>query len=217
LLAAAAASWAWFWRNPESPAKPFAVTEFRVLHFRDKGKTFIGDLRTSAAVVRLNDNVQVLADLSRPAYYYLIALNPRGSDAAVEQLCQPEDSTGNGADDVRPSRRDEVHYPRDSHDFFVDAVGLQVFVLAASTRPLPAYGQWRAKAGKIPWEGRKDAGTWRWQFDGQTFTRFPRERGRVEPREGVPEELQKLRDFFTDQPDFEAVLIIAFPVADDPK
>jgi serine/threonine protein kinase len=217
LLAAAAASLAWFWGNPALPVGPFAVTEFRVLHFRDKGKTSIGDLRTSAAAIRLNDNVQVLGDFTRPANYYLIALNPRGSEGAVEQLCQPEDPTGNGARDVRPASRDGVRYPSDSHDFFVDAVGLQAFVLAASTRPLPPYSQWRAKAGKIPWEGRKDAGTWRWQFDGRTFTRFPRERGRIESREDVPEELQKLRSFFADQSEFDVVLIVAFPVADDAK
>jgi hypothetical protein len=217
LLGAAAASWAWFRGNPALPDGPFAVSEFRVLHFRDKGKTLIGDLRTSAAAVRLNDNVQVLGDFSRPAYYYLIALNPRGSEGAVEQLCQPEDPTGNGASDVRPARRDGVRYPRDSHDFFVDAVGLQAFVLAASTQPLPPFNQWRAKAGKIPWDGRKDAGTWRWQFDGRTFIRFPRERGRVEPREDLPEELQKLRTFLADRPEFEVVLIVAFPVADDRK
>jgi hypothetical protein len=213
----AAVAWPWLRRNPQPPARPFAVTDFRVLQYRDGGKTFVGDLRTSAAVVRLNDTVQIMAGLTRPAYYYLIALNPGGSEAAVVQLCQPDDASGKGAEDVRPSPRDEVHYPRDSHDFFVDAVGLQAFVLAASTRPLPPYGEWRARAGRIPWEGRKDAPPWRWQFDGHTFTRFPRERGRVEPREGVPDALQKLKDFFDNQPEFDVVQIVAFPVADDPK
>jgi hypothetical protein len=221
-LLAVAAAWLWLPRIP-GPPQPLAVTDLRVRHYRDSGKTFVGDLRTSAAAVRLNDNVEVLAALNRPAFYYLIALNPQGSKAGTVQLCQPENASGEGAEDVPPGLRNEVHYPRDSpdprdsHDFFVDAVGLQAFVLVASTRPLPRYGEWRTRIRQIPWEGRKDVGTWRWWFDGRTFTRFPRERGRIEPREGVPEPLQRVREFFAGRPEFDVVQIIAFPVADDPK
>jgi serine/threonine protein kinase len=205
----------WFGQWSGSPPKPLAVSNMRVLHYRDGGKTLVGDLRTSSVAVRLNDTVRVLADLNTPAHYYLIAFNPRGSESGLEQLCQPEGAGGQGSDLTRPDLRAEVVYPRDTHDFFVDAVGLQAFVLVASSSPLPPYREWRARAGTLPWAGVKDAGEWRWHFDGRTFSRFPLERGRVAPRDDVPEALQKLRDFFMGKPEFEAVQIIAFRVTDD--
>jgi tRNA A-37 threonylcarbamoyl transferase component Bud32 len=221
-LAAAAGAWLWFGTPQGAAEKPLTVTDMRVIHYRDKGKALVGDLRTSPAVVRLNDNVRVIAELNVPAYYYLIALNPRDSEASVEQLCQPEGEGGFGAEGSRPDRRAEVQYPRDSHDFILDAAGLQAFVLAASTRPLPPYKEWRSRAGALPWEGAKDGGAWRWHFDGRAFTRFPEKRGRVEPRDQVPEyqgpeSLQKLCDFFAKRAEFEVVQMVAFPVGEARK
>jgi hypothetical protein len=215
-LVLAAGAIAWPLGSPEPTGKPLGVTEMRVLHYRDKGKTLVGDLRNSSLAVRLNDNVRVRANLTAPAHYYLIAFNPRCSEAGLEQLCQPEGESGNGAEGTRPDLCTEVQYPRDTHDFFLDATGLQVFVLAASTKPLPPYKEWRSRTGAIPWEGVKDGGgAWRWHFDGRTFTRFPRERGRVEAREDAPEPLRKLRAFFAKRPEFEVIQIVAFPVEGD--
>jgi hypothetical protein len=219
LLAVAAVSfWPGFggWSRPG--AKPLEITEMHVIHLRDNGNRVmrLGDLRTSPGVVRLNDKVEIAADLTVPAYYYLIAFNPKGSDAGIVQLCQPEGTDGQGAEAVRPDRRTEVRYPRE-HYFIPDAIGLQAFVLAASTKPLPSYAEWRSQAGAIPWKGTDEAGTWRWHFDGREFSRFPQERGRVEPRGGVPEPLRQLCEFFKGRAEFEAVQVIAFPVADDQK
>jgi hypothetical protein len=216
LLAAGTMAWPWLQGQFGPAAKPLTVTDLRVMQYRGQGPkaTFIGDLRTSPAAVRLNDNVRVLAGLSRPAYFYLIALNPKGSQAGIEQLCQPEGENGKEPEVVRPDRRTEVQYPRGENGFSVDAVGLQAFVLAASTKPLPPFKEWRDKAGGIPWDGLKDGGTWRWHFDGREFTRYPRERGQVVPLNDEPEPLQKVRDFFIKRPEFEAVQIIAFPVVD---
>jgi hypothetical protein len=216
LIAVASILWLGFGRSPEPTAKPLEVTEMRVTHFRGKGATLLGDLRTSPEAVRLNDNVEVAAELTVPAYYYLIALNPKGSEAGLVQLCQPEGKDGQGAEAARPDRRTEVRYPRE-HDFILDAAGLQAFVLAASTKPLPPYKDWLSKAGPIPWEGVKDGGDWRWHFDGREFARFPLERGRVEPKSDAPEPLRKLCEFFKSRAEFEAIQVIAFPVTDDKK
>ena len=159
MLAAAVIAWPWWRGTPSGPAeKPLAIMDLRVIHSRDKGQTRLGDLRTSSAAVRLNDDVQVMAGLSRPAYYYLIAFNPQGSEAGLEQLCQPEGENERTAKVARPSLQTEVQYPRGSKGFQVDAVGLQALVLAAATRPLPPYKEWRARAGEIPWDGIKDGG-----------------------------------------------------------
>jgi hypothetical protein len=214
LLLVAGVLWFWLGGPPGPAAKPLEITEMYATHSRVNGNGVLplGDLRTSTVAVRLNDKVAVDADLSVPAYYYLIAFNPKGSEAGLVQLCQPEGPDGRGAEAVRPDPRTRVRSP----NFIPDAVGLQAFVLAASTKPLPPYGEWRSRADP-PWEGVKEGGPWRWHFDGREFIPFPRDRGRVEPREAVPEPLRKLCEFFKGRAEFEAVQVIAFPVVDDRK
>jgi hypothetical protein len=216
LLVAAWFRWSGFGSGPRPGAKPLEITAMHVTHSRDNGTrvVLLGDLRTSTEAVHLNDKVEIAADLTAPAYYYLIAFNPKGSEAGLVQLCQPEDKDGQGDEGMEPEQRREVRFP---HYFVPDAVGLQAFVVAAATKPLPPFKEWRSQAGRIPWEGAKEAGAWRWHFDGREFNRLPLERGRVEPREGVPESLRKLSEFFKGRAEFEAVQIFAFPVVDDRK
>jgi hypothetical protein len=194
-------------------AKPLDITELRLTHYRDKGSKPVGVLWTNPAAVRVEDDVRVAAKFSAPAYCYLIAFNPDGK----EQLCHPEDDQGEGAPAVPPGKRAEVQYPGDNHAFVLDEAGLQVFVLAASPKPLRPYQEWRARAGAIPWEEVRQGGAWGWHFDGRKFDRFPRERGRAVPREGVPPPLQQLRDWFTSRAEFDAVQIVAFPVGKRPE
>ncbi len=207
LLAAAGFLWLRAGGPGAWAAKPLKITAFRVSHYRDKGETFVGDLRTSPAALQVNDDVRVAAELSAPAYCYLIALNPDGT----VQLCHPTGGDGAGAPAVRPARGDEARYPPEANAFVLDSPGLQAFVLAASRKPLPPYREWPG-ADALPWGVVKDGGAWRWHFDGHGFTRFPQERGRLEAREGVPPPLERLRDFFVKRPEFEAIQIIAFPV-----
>jgi hypothetical protein len=198
-------------------AKPLAVTEMRVIHYRDKGAERLGELRTSTVAVRLNDNVEVAAELSAPAHCYLIAFNPEGSEGGTEQLCYPESADGKEAKTIRPDKTKEIRYPR-KDAFVLDAAGLQVFVLAASMKPLPPYEEWRSKAGAIPWKGAKDGSKDRWHFDGREFTRYrQQQRARVEPMDGPPKPLQELCDWFKGREEFEAVHVFAFPVTDGRK
>jgi len=170
----------------------------------------LGDLEWSPGDVRVKDSVVVQAEFDAPAYYYLIAFGPAGTKEGTEQLCQPDDEAGEGARTAKPEKRPAVRYPREGGVFVVDAPGLHVFVLAASTRPLPPYAEW---AGEPPWSGVGDGGNTRWHSDGGEFSRFPRERpGKV--RIDVPEPLRKLRDWFKARPEFDAVQIFAFPVTD---
>jgi hypothetical protein len=200
--------------SPTPAAKPLEITEMHVTHYRSDGdnkKVLLGDLRKSAEPVRLNDKMGIAADLTAPAYYYLIAFNPKDSEAGMVQLCQPEDADGKAAEGVRPKQLTEVRY---SQYFIPDAAGLQAFVLAASTQPLPPFKEWQPE---IPWEGVKDVGAWTWHFDGREFVRLPQDRGRVEPKGGVPESFRKLCEFFKGRSEFEAVQAIAFPVAEGQK
>src|SRR5204862_3013820 len=134
----------------------------------------------------------VAADLNSPAYYYLIAFNPPGTKEGLEQLCLPADAEGTGARGTRPDKQAKVRYPPDDGLFRVETAGLQAFVLAASTKPLPTYDEWREKAGDIPWAGVKDGGAFGWRLDGAEFVRFPKERGEVVGTARKP--LVELRD-----------------------
>ena len=148
-LLAAGFLWLGPWGPPKPAAKPLEITPIRVTHLRGSGDKVVvlGDLQTSPGAVRVNDKVVIAADLTVPAYYYLIAFNPKGSEAGLVQLCQPEGTDGQGAETVRPDRHPEVRYPS---YFIPDVVGLQAFVVAASTKPLPPFKDWKTRADPLP-------------------------------------------------------------------
>jgi serine/threonine protein kinase len=209
LVVAAAIFWPRSRGSTEPNTQSLEITGMNVTHSRGKGATLLGDLWSSPEGVRVEDDVRIAARLSAPAYYYLIAFNPDGT----VQLCYPEGADGQKAPVARPDVRADVRYPRDKDVFILDTAGLQVFVLAASVKPLPPYEEWRSQIDAIPWAAVPEGGAWRWHFDGREFIRYPQERGRVEPKEPAPEALRKLSDFFRSRSEFDAVQLVAFPVA----
>jgi serine/threonine protein kinase len=216
LVVGALAFWPKRDRDTSPGPSPASIEGFRVKHYRGdpkKSLEFLGDLQTSPAAVQVKDSVVVAAELSTPAYYYLIAFSPAGTKEGTEQLCQPDDEAGEGARSAEPKKRTGVRYPREGGVFVVDAAELRVFVLGPATRPLPPYETWRNQARDIPWTGVTDGGNARWHSEGNEFTRLPRDRGDVVI--GVPEPLRALRDWFKRRPEFDAVQILAFPVTDD--
>jgi serine/threonine protein kinase len=218
LLFGGAFAWLAYHESPTKPTPPVTIADLSVVHYRDKGNQLIGDLEKSSAKVVELDDVRVSAHLSAPGYAYLIAFNPRGAKE-VEQLCYPEDELGGvGAPTIRPEPKTQIQYPRATYIFQVEPIGLQAFVLAASSKPLPPYQEWRANAGKIPWPTDKvEIGFGRWFFDGKSFARIPRDRGRVETKEYIPESFEKLCRFFRSRPEFDSVQAIAFSVSSDQK
>lgn len=96
---------------------------------------------------QLGDSVEVKARLSRPAYAYLIAFRPDGAD----EICFPE------SEDELPPLTDRPRYPflpesRGKRFALEEGIGLEVFALVVSERPLPAYRTWRETRGKAPWD-----------------------------------------------------------------
>ncbi len=138
---------------------------------------------------RLKDMVQVRVTLSRPAYGYLIALNPDGN----VQLCVPAGGLASG-----PPRRSWIS-PRTRSDFFglTDGVGLQAFVVVASDRPLPAYESWKTQVpGGLAWSPVDREGLW--TYDSAAPSDAERFRGKLRGdilrRESAPEALVNLCD-----------------------
>jgi serine/threonine protein kinase len=209
LLAAALVLWPGGWRSPP-PDQPLQILAMHFHHFRGPEANYLGEMGITSATTRLDDDVRVAVRLSTPAYCYLIAFNPDGT----EQLCYPEERDAERARAVPPARSADLRFPQQETGYFgLDAVGLQAFVLVASTRPLPPYADWRSQIGPIPWQSARAAGVWR--FDGQEVVQLPRERGTVRQRRGPPQPLLDLCRFFKDRPEFEVVQILAFPVTND--
>jgi hypothetical protein len=159
---------------------------------------------------RLRDLVRVRVELSRPAYVYLIALNPDGT----VQLCVP----AGGEAPAAPRRK--LEFPEHSSDYFglTDGVGLQAFVVVASDHPLPPYAAWKAQVpGGLAWSPEDREGLW--TYDGAVLADASRLRGRLRGqvlrRESAPEALVLLCDRLRHAPGVTLVRAVAFLVKPD--
>jgi tRNA A-37 threonylcarbamoyl transferase component Bud32 len=152
--------------------KPLRIVSLRVNHYRGSQTVVdLGALGERSQQAREGDDVRVRAELSEPAYCYLIAYNANGE----EQLCYPAD------DKELPAKLATLDYPRAEYTYFgeTDGPGLQAFVLVASREPLPPYRQWQSRLGIAPWQRLPPERAWGvWQSDGQwTTLRHGPERG----------------------------------------
>jgi serine/threonine protein kinase/CHAT domain-containing protein/Tfp pilus assembly protein PilF len=195
-------------------APPAQLLALSVSH-RGKDDVARGEVGETVHAVPADDGVRVTVKLSAPAYCYLIAFNPDGT----EQLCYPEDPDqpalyfpehrGSRAMLTPPPQSAELRYPRD-RVFTPDVAGLQAFVLVVSAEPLPPYAHWRARVSRIPWEPVLEEAQACWHFDGRNIERLPRERGRTTG--GAPPPFRALCDFFGHRPELGTVHAISFPV-----
>jgi serine/threonine protein kinase len=195
----------------DKPQTPLDVLAVHVHRSRGEQATPLGEMGVTSEKAHLHDDVRIEVSLSTPAYCYLIAFNPDGT----EQLCHPEDQNdAERAKATRPAPSADFRFPQKETNFFeLDVVGFQAFVLAASTRPLPPYAEWRSQIGTIPWQPVKADGVWR--FEGHNIVQLPRPRGTVRERGGPPKPLQDLCDFFKNRPEFERIQVFAFPVTNE--
>jgi serine/threonine protein kinase len=206
-------------RSDTKPASPSAlrVTRFEIplfpkldqAHYDPRRTSLLG--RTSFAA-REDDDLTVRAELSEPAYSYLIAFRPDGTD----ELCDPDD------ENTPPPKKQQPVYPppaRSEERYRLsEGAGLYAFVLVVSRSPLPAYRVWKQRVGKVPWTAKLpgEPGIV-WRDDGQgleplladdaTNTRGKGVKGRDA---GAP--VAKLASWLRGLPGVDAVLLEAFPV-----
>jgi serine/threonine protein kinase len=218
--------------QPDSPAvkvqppadEAVKVARWNVRHYREEGvgKDFLlGVIGSDSWMTRYKDKVVIEAELSRPAYAYLIGFNFDGK----EQLLLPCDTSVKetpGDPRRRPKQAARLVYPpvvpgNAEHAFELsdDARGgLQAFVVVASAKPLPAYEEWSKKRGAAPW--RRIAGgnrVW-WSNAEKLDSKAPGpevvDRGIVVQLNGQPPLLALCR--WARDEDVEAVAALAFPV-----
>jgi hypothetical protein len=216
LLLAALAFTVWsLWPPPARPVLPPAppipgqslkVDSFQVALHRVAADDPVGPVGIDTFAARLGQDARVQVQLNKPAYCYLIALNPNGK----YQLCYPEDPG------IEPSPATTIDYPSDPANGFglTDGVGLQAVVLIASTKPLPAYAEWSQAQEKLPWKPTETDLVWR--YDGRNFE-SEKERGDVRPLADLPLPLEATCRAFQSRPRVEAIRVLAFPVRPGPK
>jgi hypothetical protein len=225
LTAAAVVVWA-VWpppkeREDEQPGKsrpvfekPVRIKPIRVMHFETAGDEAIprGRIGQKSFATRHGDAVTLTVELSSEAYFYVIAFNFDGT----EKLLWPVDDQGEPSDQVAPPRHKRLHHPAGTNRVYLDDpanTGLQVYVVAASRKPLPPYATWRAKRQGIQWK-QLPPGKTVWEADNAgAYAVVPvvgADRGSIREAAGAPPLaglLERLREGGV-----EAVEGIAFPV-----
>ncbi len=239
MLALLVAAW-WLWPRPRlgacdrrhrdragrggtdpagAPPSPSAlrVTRFEIPvfpkldrdHFDPKRAGLLGQ---SAFAAREDDDVTVRAELSEPAYSFLVAYRPDGTD----ELCDPED------ENTPPPRKLGPSYPppgkRDERYRLSEGAGLYAFALIVSREPLPSYREWKRRVGSGPWAARlpSEPGTV-WRDDGQGLQVLLADNGAVTRGKGAKARdsggpAAKLAGWLRGLPGVDVVTLEAFPV-----
>jgi hypothetical protein len=183
-----------------------------VLHYANIGGQFDqprGLLGRDSFATHRDDSVTVEAKLPRPAYAYLIAFRPDGT----EELCFPE------KDDEPPPLTDTPRYPSVSRGVnygLNEGEGLQVFVLVLSQEKLPAYKEWRARCGASPWKKHPATQDVVWRDDGTDVEALTAAhplgtRGKGQEISGKTP-LAELADWLRRAPQIDTVAALGFPV-----
>jgi hypothetical protein len=199
--------------SPASVPEPLRVRGIDVNHFSNiagQNDQPRGRIGTDSFVTRCDDGVTIEARLSRPAYAFLIAFRPDGT----EELCFPE------SEDEAPPLTDKPRYPSVSRGVnygLNEGAGLEVFAVVASSQPLPAYRQWRGQRGTMPWRHLEAAPGVVYFDDGALFeTWTAKNRDRSDRGKGQTSAARSaivhLTDWLRQAPGTEATAALGFTV-----
>src|SRR5262249_18944503 len=116
------------------------VRHFANLNMHDQP---MGILGKDVFATVCDDSVTVDVHLPRPAFCFLIAFRPDGT----EEVCFPE------SENEPPALTDHPRYPSVSRRVnygLNEGAGLQVFAVVVASTPLPSYKEWRSKLAPSP-------------------------------------------------------------------
>jgi serine/threonine protein kinase len=200
--------------EPAPATRPLRIESLRVVLRRRAPDDPIGVVGVETFAGRLDQDVRIRATLSRPAFCYLIALNPDGKT----QLCYPKGQA------IEPSSAAAIDYPSDPVKGFslTDGIGVQAFVLVASTKPLPSFAKWSKALGDLPWKPAESQLVWR--YDGHDFESdikhgnvYGGVRGSERRLADLPQPLEATCRALRAGSGVEAVQVVAFPVKPQPE
>jgi serine/threonine protein kinase len=208
-------------KQPESERPTTAalrVTHFEILHFaklegQEKlDNTRSGVLGRTSFATREDDDLKLDAELSEPAYSYLIAFRPDGTD----ELCDPDD------EDAPPLKKRQPVYPppskSDDRYRLSEGAGLCAFALVVSRQSLPPYREWKRRVGQMAWSARLpcEAGVV-WRDEGQGLEPLRADdagltRGKGAKARDFGGPAAKLATWLRGLPGVDVVTLVAFPV-----
>jgi hypothetical protein len=191
------------------PQAPLVVRSLRIQRTIVEGEQRQRlDLGVDAFFARFGDQVRLTAELSEPAYSFLLAFNPDGK----EQLCLPTDPQR------APERLAQLTFPPETGYVFNldDGTGLQAFVLVAARQPLPAYEEWKKARPALAWRKVPVNVHGVWRGDGRQGLAWqlaagPDVRGKVSQEVDLAPLEQVCRQLRA-APGIEALSVVAFPV-----
>jgi tRNA A-37 threonylcarbamoyl transferase component Bud32 len=174
----------------EEKMPPLRIRPLRVDYYRTVGQESEpgGRIGETASRTHYGDAVTLRVDLSVPGYCYVLAFNFDGK----EELLWPVDEQGKPSERLAPPRSQQVRFPASGRLYLEEDTarsGLQAYVVAASARPLPPFGQWRKGRAGLRWK-RLPAGKTVWEADARGV--YPvsgglrPDRGKVRPVPGEP-------------------------------
>jgi serine/threonine protein kinase len=202
--------WRWGFPARNQVEAPLTIVSFKISHYRGDPPVFQGDLGLLSPFTREDDDVRVVAQLSTPAYYYLIAFLPDGR----EELCFPSDPS------TVPPLRADLTYPPEPDRLYglTDGIGVQAFVLFASKEPLPPYAAWKDPNRPDLWRDwravQPPEGVW-WGDETELRLLNREERG-VREKHRQPAEVAALHHYFQERPNRSALRVVAFSVLAKP-
>lgn len=217
ILLLAAAGWFGLGRTSSSSGESnsaraeLTIRMLRVHCFEDTGANHqhLGEMGENTLFHLHKGNVvEVEAELSEPAYVFLLAFNPTDKAEGQTQLCWPDD------EQLPPQRVRKLTYPSGGARLRLDdGVGLQALALAASRQPLPAYAQWRKQAAAFSWKKVAATSGYVWHGDGLSL-QWRTQQGTRAAKVEMPERelLNDLGRWLRSAPGIEMISLMAFAV-----
>jgi serine/threonine protein kinase len=200
------------WRAWPSSQKP-AVVDLVIQLSDPSGKTGrTGLIGSQVFEATEGQDLTIRADLTTPAYSYLIAFHPNGR----MELCAPIDEF------ARPAHEASTSYPPSgqvkSVFKFEDGLGLQAFAVVVSRSALPSFQEWKAKADRPHWKSVKEFEPGLvWSSDGRDIKIIQAkakddDRGTGHRARGARGAVADLTEWLKATPGVDAVLVKAFAV-----
>jgi hypothetical protein len=194
------------------------IEPLELRHFAVDGKEMEarGLLGEKSFATRFGDQLQLAVVLSEPAYFYVIAFVANGE----EKLLWPADEDNVPQPARGPPKLARLRFPGGDDRLTLDDSpkgGLEVYAVAASRQPLPAYAQWRRERS-VTWRPQP-AGKVVWQADPEgtymALAGLKGDRASVKEAVGVPPLSRLSRSLLGGG--VETVEVIAFPVLPEEK
>ena len=206
----------WILLNYFGPGKPSNATiaslpvtpDVKITHYGVEGEIsrFAKELGSADRQPRERDDIRFKANLPKPQYCMLVALNTDGKP----QLCYPSNPAQPASTPIV-----ELNFPEVKKEVFTlsDGAGQQAFLLLRSDARLPSYNQWIAGMGSLQWPGGNESGMWEFNR-GQVSDTDGKLRGSIGKQKGC-EQFRTICEQIESQSPNIQVYGVSFPVAPD--